>query len=300
MNKKILITGINGFIGQHCAQYFAKAGNTLFGIGHGELKQKTLHQGVSADVSLAALSNMKQCFDVIIHCAGSGSVGYSINNPQEDYAKNVGATREVLEYMRLYNQSAKLIFLSSPAVVGEQPHNPISEDCAGEPVSPYGQNKKLAEEMCLKYHKSHNLSINILRMFSVYGIGLTKQLLWDASQKFLSGQNPVKFFGTGEETRDFVHINDVLKMMSDLIGQKSKFEILNCGCGTSYQVLDVVNMIKNLLGSKSVVEFNQQVNRGNPQHYWADISKAQKLGWSPQILLTDGLKEYIQWVKTIK
>jgi len=299
MKKKILITGINGFIGQHCADYFKKSGNIIFGIGHGVIKQKDSHQYVSADVSLSTLLNMQQSFDVIIHCAGSGSVGYSINNPKGDYEKNVGATKEVLEYMRLHNPNAKLIFLSSPAVVGEQPQGPISEECSGQPVSPYGHNKKIAEEMCLKYFKEHGLNINILRMYSVYGIGLTKQLLWDASNKFLNSQNPVKFFGTGEETRDFIHIKDVLKMMSVVVGLKSKFEILNCGSGTSYQVQNVVYMIKNLLGSLSEVEFNQQVNKGNPQHYWADISKAQKLGWTPEILLMDGLKEYIQWIKTI-
>ena len=112
--------------------------------------------------------------------------------------------------MRVYNPKAQLIYPSSPAVQGEHTNTPIKEDYVGKPASPYGYHKKIVEDLCQSYSEKYSLKISVVRLFSVYGNGLKKQLLWDAYNKIRYSSKEVEFWGTGEETRDFIHIEDVL------------------------------------------------------------------------------------------
>ena len=304
--KKVLITGAKGFLGSNIVNHFAATGYETYGIGHNnvfiaeEKKINFLHYWKGSDITVEAIKDMDQVFDTIVHCGSGGSVGFSNENPYEDFKKTVNGTLEVLEYMRLYNPFAQLIYPSSPAVQGEHSDAPIKEDYIGKPLSPYGYNKKIAEELCLFYSNKYEIKTKIIRLFSVYGNGLRKQLLWDACRKFLSGQDTVEFWGTGNETRDFLHINDVLSLIDAVMQIDNNFIILNGGSGSKHLISEVVLMIKTLIGSDAEIIFNDKTNTGNPAYYWADVSKATKLGWSPKINFTEGLKEYIKWAKTTK
>ena len=304
--KKILITGAKGFLGSNIANHFAATGYETYGIGHNkvfipdEKKINFLHFWSGSDITVEAIKDIGQVFDTIVHCGSGSSVGFSNENPYEDFKKTVNGTLEVLEYMRLHNPFAQLIYPSSPAVQGEHADAPIKEDYTGKPVSPYGYNKKIAEDLCLFYSKKYGIKTKIIRLFSVYGKGLRKQLLWDACKKFLSGQDTVEFWGTGNETRDFIHIDDVLSLIDAVMQIDNNFIIFNGGSGSKHLISEVVLMIKTLIGSDAEIIFNNKTNTGNPAYYWADISKAAELGWSQKINFKEGLKEYIKWAKTTK
>ena len=300
--KKILITGAKGFLGSNTVKYFKASGYKTYGIGHGSisndnLKRMGLDYWQKDDVSMSAILRFKQTFDVIVHCGGSGSVKFSQEHTNEDFKRTVDGTLEVLEYIKIYNSNAHLIYPSSPAVQGEHPNMPIKEEYIGEPVSPYGYHKKIAEDLCESYSKEFDLNITIVRIFSLYGNGLKKQLLWDACEKISNSSNEVIFWGTGNETRDFIHINDVLSLFDSVLRINNKFIIINGGTGIKYTVQSVVEMIRDIINSHIKISFNNQTNKGNPLYYLADTNKLERHGFKAKKNLKQEIKNYIKWVK---
>lgn len=302
MNKNILITGAKGFLGSNVSKYFKNLGYTTYGIGHGGLSiEESQNIGLDYwkkdDISISSILEFNQKFDLIVHCGGSGSVGFSIENPYDDLKKTVDGTLEVLEYMRLYNSEAHLIYPSSPAVQGEHPNTPIKEDYVGKPASPYGYHKKIAEDLCQSYSDKYNLKVSIVRLFSVYGEGLKKQLLWDSYHKIKDAKEEVVFWGTGEETRDFIHVADVMVIFEKLLQKSDKFTIINGGTGIKYTIKDVVEMVRNFVNKDINIKFNQEVNIGNPIYYWACLNKLETFDFKIKVKLEDGLKDFITWAK---
>lgn len=300
--KKILITGAKGFLGSNVAKHFKNLGYETYGIGHGglsvdESKEIGLDYWKKDDVSIKSILEFNQAFDVIVHCGGSGSVGFSIEHPYDDFKKTVDGTLEVLEYMRVHNPSAHLIYPSSPAVQGEHPDEPIKEDYIGKPASPYGYHKKIAEDLCESYSEKFGLTISLVRLFSVYGNGLKKQLLWDACNKILNSDNEVLFFGTGDETRDFIHVDDVVLLFGKVIKENTSFMIINGGTGVRYRINQIVEFIRNYLKKDIKIKFKNQVNIGNPQYYWADINKLEEINFNNLVKFEDGLSRYTKWFK---
>ena len=303
-NKKLLITGAKGFLGSNIAKHFKTLGYKTYGIGHGDLlveecEKIGLDYWYKSDVTINAIKDINETFDLIVHCGGSGSVGFSVEHPYDDFKKTVNGTLEVLEYMRLYNQNAHLIYPSSPAVQGECPNEPIKEDYIGKPASPYGYHKKIAEDLCRSYSDKYDIKVSIIRLFSVYGNGLKKQLLWDAYNKIINAKTEVEFWGTGEETRDFIHVDDVLILIDSLIQKDDKFMLINGGTGSKHTIKNVVKMIRDLINPKIHIQFNNQVNIGNPVFYWADTQKLEKNDIKSNKKLEKELINYIEWAKEL-
>ena len=302
--KKIPITGAKGFLGSNVAKYFKLLGYETYGIGHGglsveESKEIGLDYWKKDDVSIKAILEFQQTFDVIAHCGGSGSVGFSVENPYQDFKKTVDGTLEVLEYMRVYNPNAHLIYPSSPAVQGECEDKPIKEEYIGKPASPYGYHKKIAEDLCQSYSEKYDLKVSIIRLFSVYGNGLKKQLLWDAYQKIKNADSEVVFWGTGEETRDFIHISDVLSLFDILLKKEDRFILINGGTGKKYTIKNVVEMIRGFINPKIEIKFNNQINMGNPIYYRADTKKLDIYGFKANKDLEQEIKSYVEWAKKL-
>ena len=302
MSKKILITGAKGFLGSNVAKHFKSLGHETYGIGHGglsveESKEIGLDYWRKDDISIKAILEFEQTFDVIFHCGGSGSVGFSVEHPYNDFKKTVEGTLEVLEYMRVHNTKAHLIYPSSPAVQGECEDEPINEDYIGKPASPYGYHKKIAENLCQSYSEKFELKVSIVRLFSVYGKGIKKQLLWDACKKITTAKDEVIFWGTGQETRDYIHISDVLSLFHVLLRKEDRFTIINGGTGKKYTIKNVVEMIRDLINPKININFNNQVNIGNPIYYLADTQKLKNYGFKAKTNLEQEIKNYVEWVK---
>lgn len=300
MIKKVLVTGAKGFIGSNAVKYFKSMGYETFGIGHGHLtdddcKRIGLDHWCQGELSINSLRALGAMFDVIVHCGGSGSVGFSVEKPYEDFKKTVDGTLEVLEFMRLFNEKAQLIYPSSPSVQGECADEPIRESYIGEPVSPYGYHKKIAEDLCKSYSDKFGLKVVIIRLFSVYGEGLRKQFLWDACNKIKDASEPVSFHGTGGETRDFIHINDVLGIVYESLRIEDRFSILNGGVGIRYTIGQVASMLNVLLGGCQEITFNMKKSEGNPEFYWADLTKLNEINHKSKVSLEQGLSNYVKW-----
>ena len=302
MSLRVLITGAAGFLGRYVSLAYKRAGASACGIGHGaygqdEQKLWGLDEWIQAEVTADNLARIGKKFDVIAHCAGSGSVGFSFLHPFEDFQRTVESVLGVLEFMRRSNPEAHLIYPSSPAVQGDGKGRPLRETDPCKPESPYGVHKKIAEDLCRSYAKSFGLNTSIVRFFSIYGEGLKKQLLWDACNKMLQGGTDVCFWGTGEEVRDWIHVEDAASLVVFLSQASGEISLVNGGLGLPYTIHDTLHMLRQSLGVSCAVRFNMQTRTGDPKYYCADTTRLARLQWKAVVSLKVGLARYARWIK---
>lgn len=299
--KRVLITGAYGFIGRHVARRFARAGWSVTGLGHGTWSHEAARQwGIAewhaSDVTFDALANIGSLPDVVVHCAGSGSVGYSLAHPFQDFSRSVGAVAATLEYMRLQAPHARLIYLSSAAVYGHAGDAPIRENMPLTPLSPYGLHKVMGESLCRMYGAQYKLLSMIVRLFSVYGCGLHKQLLWDACCKASAGK--CVFDGTGDETRDWLEVQDAAELIHQAIDHASPDSpAVNGGTGVAPSIGAVLAELFGALGIHAAPSFSGTTRHGDPKHYRADIAAAGQWGWHPKVGWREGVRKYAEWFK---
>lgn len=303
MEKTILVTGGFGFLGGAVARKFKQQGYRVVGIGRGrwpveEESARGFDVWLDAGVSLSSLMTLNERFDVVVHCAGNGSVGYSVTNPLQDFYKTVQSTADLLEFMRLTQSSALLMYPSSAGVYGAKDDAPINESDALNPISPYGYHKRIVEDLLASFSRNYGMRVAVVRFFSLYGPGLTKQLLWDASVKLSAREGEAVFWGTGEETRDWIYIDDATDLIAGLPQKAEPFSIVNGAAGARVTVKAVLEMLRAELAVDTRIKFNGEQRSGDPRHYHADVSKLRRLGLQPRVSLHDGLKHYVAWFRT--
>ena len=296
--KKILITGSHGFLARNTAFLLKNKSYKVYGIGNGKWKKKQYQKWgydylVNKEINLKNLLKNFHKFDYIIHCAGSGRVGLPF---QKDYKKNVTTTNSILKFVKLKSPKSKIIFLSSYSVYGNKYHRSIKENFKTKPISNYGINKKFAEDLCLQYSKKFNIDLLIARIASLYGEGLEKQIIFDACFK-ISNRN-YKFFGTGKEIRDFIHISDMTNFIYFFVKRGFKgTNIINCGSGVGQKINKVLKLIINEFNLKIKPIFNKEGVDKNPKILISNIDMLKKLGFLPRKKFKNGIKEYVTWFK---
>jgi len=299
LSLKVLITGAAGFVGRYVSKEFSEQGYEVVGMGWGKFPEyaewglSTWHE---AEVSFEMLCEYAGKPDVIVHCAGGASVGASVEHPRQDFCLTVDATSHLLEYIRIHSPNSKLVYPSSAAVYGQAKVVPIPETAALKPVSPYGVHKLMAEQLCELYAQRYHISIAMVRLFSIYGDGLRKQLLWDACNKISHGE--MKFFGSGEEVRDWLHITDAAKLLRIAANHASKAcPVVNGGSGEGLKVKEILQLIVQEMGIKNELVFSSIPKEGDPDVLLAESTKMRQ--WFAVTLLpsTDGVKKYVQWYK---
>jgi UDP-glucose 4-epimerase len=199
-----------------------------------------------------------------------------------------------------------LIFFSSAAVFGNPTKLPIVEDSIPQPISPYGVHKHLAEVLLKEYARLWGLSVTVLRPFSAYGPGLRKQLLWDAGRRAVqaskAGKSSVTLFGTGNETRDFIYASDVARAALHVIGRPATgaFEVFNVGTGVESSVSEVVSLLLQELDIRLELAFDGSTRAGDPVAWRADMSRLENLGFSPRVLLREGVRRVAEWMRSVQ
>lgn len=291
MKKKILITGVNGFIGFSLFEHLSKINYLeVYGIGTNKNYKRKKNLKISyTKITKKSLLRLQEVPDIIIHCAGSGSVGGSYSNKKDDYNKNFSTIKETLEYCKTKPSIKKLIYISSAAVYG----NFVNLKKL-KPLSPYGRNKLLAEKLCTKHHQKYQLDVAVLRLFSVYGVGLKKQLIWEACKKLKN--NNFIFYGDGEESRSWINIEDVIKAIIYIIKNKRSFFISDIAPKNQVKVKNILSIVsKNLKINFQNLLFNGIKRKGDPKYQKIIFANIFKLGWRPTVALETGIKKYIKW-----
>lgn len=303
------VTGARGFIGRHVAKKLAQNGIKVAGIDHiawpdAEAAQWGLSYYLLGDVSsinLQQLARNAGTPDQIFHLAGGSSVALSIQTPEKDFKMSVESSVQMLEWVRNYAPEAHLVLSSSAAVYGNKYSKPINESDSEDPYSPYGYHKLMAELLFKSYSKNFRLHTAIVRLFSVYGPELRKQLLWDLCTRLSNTPDEITLSGSGQERRDWLHVQDAAEYMikSSLFANPDAF-VVNGGSGHVATVKEIAELVCNAWGIDTQITFNGNVRPGDPQCLIADIRFGQSTGLAPKIDLQSGIQEYVAWFQHCK
>ena len=296
--KRILVTGGAGFIGFHLCKRLSELTTDLTiydNLSSGKIDNVNdvpKAKFVKGDIlDLQKLCSMEKS-DLIYHLAAQVVVPYSMENPVEDFETNARGTLNVLEKAR--KNDAKLVFASSAAVYGNPDIFPTAEDYGFNPFSCYGLSKVVGEEYCNMYASQYGLDITILRFANVYG-PRCHGVISDFFDKIGKNPNTLEIIGTGLQSRDFVHVSDIVDALV-LCGQKESTvgKTYNLGYGETTKIIDLAKMILkilNLLGKTEITTTNVSW-QGDVTRIWFDIAKAKReLNWSPKIALENTLRE---------
>lgn len=292
----LLIIGSEGFIGKHCVGYFTALGYTVFEADVVEQHKPNYFTITKTNSSFTNLFTANQ-YDICINASGSANVGFSFDHPDIDFELNVANVHKLLVAIRSFNPTCKFINFSSAAVYGNPASLPIEELAPKNPLSPYGFHKLQSEYLLKEYHRFFNIATCNLRIFSAYGPGLRKQLFWDLFQKTKQSSS-ISLFGTGNETRDFIYIEDLLMALRCIIS-KAAFdgESYNIASGVETKISDVANIFFKEIDPKIQYQFSGEHKLGDPDNWVADISKLRALGFEPSYNTTTGLSKTAFWMK---
>jgi UDP-glucose 4-epimerase len=303
----IWITGANGFIGRYLARELASAGRTVHGIGHGALEDSDvqrlgLHTWLNGEINAAGLNALAARHglpSIIFHLAGGSSVGLSIAQPFEDFSRTVLSTARLLEWLRLSAPECRVIVASSAAVYGADHNGAISEGAELAPMSPYGQHKRMMEQLCKSYAETFGIRSIVARLFSVYGPYLRKQLLWDVCSRLLRGERTLVLAGTGAEVRDWTDVRDVARLLRTIgeLPPQDTFRIINGGSGRGTSVAEIADMLVRKCGGDVTAGFSGLVRQGDPFSLLADDTSLRRLQFEWQISIEQGLTDYVKWFK---
>ncbi len=252
--KRVLITGVAGFIGSHVARRFIEEGVEVFGVDDlsGGKKENLPEKIGFLQADLAQKEVIKllpATCDLILHLAGQSSGEISFDDPVSDLAKNTASTLNLIQY-GIEKNVDRIIYASSMSVYGEVPDQPISEERHCEPLSCYGVGKLAAENYLRVYQ--HKLPYVALRMFNVYGPGQDMANLRQGmvsiylAQAINSGRIEVK--GSVDRFRDFIFIDNVVEAWWKVANDSSiKNQILNVGSGIRITVAQLLEYIERLV-----------------------------------------------------
>jgi UDP-glucose 4-epimerase len=295
---KIIIIGSKGFIGQHLVLHFRGKGFEVWGadviVEYVNTDRYFLIDASNVDYT-SVFEQSK--YDLCVNCSGAASVAESITNPGRDFYLNTVNVFKILVAIKKFQPNCRFINLSSAAVYGNPHKLPVRETAKTNPLSPYGIHKSQSEQICKEFHKFYNIKTCSLRIFSVYGIGLQKQLFWDLFQK-VKAFSPILLYGSGNESRDFIHVLDLVNAI-DLAAQFSDFEadIINVANGKEIFIRDAVSLFYSFFGSDIHYAFSGDTRKGDPNNWMADISKLISFGYEPSIEMHTGLEKYYEWIK---
>ena len=302
IKKNVLITGVAGFLGRYVAQYFSSQGYTVIGIDSVPPENASISNFATyyrlrlpnAELGHVLHHTMPE---VCIHCAGRASIPLSIADPSDDYYTNTVLTFEVLEALRRNAPECKFIFVSSAAVYGNPQSLPVSENESAAPISPYGFHKLQGELQCAEFSKIYDLPTASIRIFSAYGPGLRRQVLWDICRMAVINKS-VMLQGTGDESRDFIHALDVARAMHFIATKGSMTgNVYNLASGREVTIKDLATSILEALGINCALQFNGIVPVGTPLNWCADMSKMRSLGFEVSVPFKEGVYTYTKWCR---
>lgn len=292
----ILVIGCYGFIGSHVVQYFENCGNNVFGADIMPFEGKNYFY-IDPLINNYLPIFESYPFDICVIASGTALIQHSFIDPQNDYKNNTELPFRILDAIRKFQPNCKVISFSSAAVYGNPVSLPIDEKLVINPISPYGYHKAMSELVCKEFYHCYSIQTLSLRIFSVYGPGLKRQLLWDLYQK-MKLSSDIIIDGTGKESRDFIFIDDLCKVL-DIIIERASFDgnVINVANGKEIFIGELVKYFFETLAWKGNFRFSGTNRKGDPLNWKSDISLLKSLGYTQEISFEDGVKNYVKWLK---
>ena len=311
--KKILLTGVAGFIGWKTAHRLLEEGYTVVGIDNlndyydpriklwrldtlkGN-KNFVFHQvDIENFQALKVVFDVYGPFDAIINLAARAGVRYSIKNPHVYFTTNANGTLNLLELAKDRGVK-KFVLASTSSLYAGQPM-PFKEELpVNTPISPYAASKKAAEVTCYTYHYLYGIDVSIVRYFTVYGpAGRPDMSIFRFIYRIMKDQ-PIEIYGDGSQSRDFTYVDDIAEGTVRAL-KPLGYEIINLGGNNPHKLLEVVRLIEKFLSKEAKIIY-KDFHKADLKATWADITKAKTLlGWEPKVPLEEGIKRTVQWFK---
>jgi len=298
---RVLVTGGAGFIGSHLVKALVKAGHqvrVLDNLSTGSIENLTdvldAIELVRGDVrDYGAIEYVVRGVDAVIHLAALIDVAESVEKPDLYFDVNVRGTYNIVKASK---NASTFIFASSSAVYGEPIRVPIPDDHPLMPKSPYAASKISGEAFVQAFANQYGFRPVILRLFNVYGPKQSRAyagVIIEFIRRVSRGEPPV-IFGDGEQTRDFIHVSDVIEAIMLSLRNERARGVFNIGNGEGITINYLANLILKLMGREDLKPIYAPPRPGDIRHSIADIIRAQKeLGFKPKVRLEVGIKELI-------
>jgi dTDP-glucose 4,6-dehydratase len=307
----VIVSGAAGFIGSHMCDRLLAEGHTVVGLDNfltgseQNLAHLARHPGfrfIRQDVTQPTALDGR--IDAVLHMASPASPKDYLEHPIETLDVGSAGTRQMLELARINN--ASFLLTSTSETYGDPLVHPQVETYWGNvnPVGPrscYDESKRFAEAMTMAFHRTHKMRTNIARIFNTYGprMKLNDGRVVPAFMDQALRGEPLTIFGDGSQTRSFCYVSDLVDGLYRLMQSDERYPV-NLGNPQEMTILEFAERIRVLTGSKSRI-IHEPLPQDDPKQRKPDISKARRiLGWEPRVRLDEGLRQTIQYFRTVQ
>jgi len=302
-----LVTGAAGFIGSNIVESLLKKGVKVKAIDNFLTGKRENIEPFLSDIEftegdirdLNLMREVMEGVDFVLHQAAVPSVPRSVKDPSTSNSANVDGTLNVLIAAR-DRQVKRVVYASSSSVYGNSKVLPKKEDMKLDPLSPYAVSKLAGEYYCRVFYKVYGLETICLRYFNVFGPHQDPTSQYSAViPKFIKcfkAKEPIPVYGTGEQSRDFTFVENVVEAnLRALEAKNVAGEVFNIACGNQFTLNQLVDFLREIFKSNLEAE-NLSPRIGEVKHSFADIGKASKfLGYKPKVDFRMGLERTVEW-----
>jgi len=304
VRKRIVVTGVAGFVGSNLATLLLHKGYSVVGLDN-------LSTGTSenvdhrvefhkADICGPEIYPLFEGADAVFHLAAKTSLVDCLNNPLEAATVNVVGTLNVLEAARTA-KVRKFVYADTSAEYEGIYVFPTPEEHI-RPIGVYAASKHGGAAFCESYRDLHGMNVTIMRYFNVYGPAqdwrrVIPPVMSSFIIRMLQGERPV-IYGTGEKRRDYIYVDDVNDLhLVILEDQRADGRVFNAGSGVNYSVNEVYQAVEGLLRT-GLQPIHRPDLPGEAQNTLADLTASKSLGWKPLVDLGEGLGRTIEYLKS--
>ena len=317
--KRILITGINGFLGRHLVDALLKDFDKnnqqdfiIIGIDNGITSSERIKDDkvilIQKDLIGFPFYSLDKC-DLIIHMAGLASPVHYMKSPLQTIDVSTLVTRSLLDLSKAWG--SKFIFFSSSEIYGNPPSSslPTTEEFKGNvscqgPRACYDESKRLGETLCYVYNKYYNVHTNIIRPFNIYGPGMSKydcRMIPNMMRNYINDL-PIKVFSNGQQTRTYCYYSDAIDGILRVIKSAPAGETYNIGNDyPEVSALGLIEVFSSVVGEKvnyKLVDYPDSYPQDEPSRRLPSLEKIKKeLNYKPMITIKNGLFKTYQILK---
>ena len=303
---RYLVTGGAGFIGSHLVEALVARGERVRVLDDLSSGRRENLSTVIGDVELLigdvadpdAVDRAMDGCEIVFHLAAIASVQASIENPRHAHRVNVDGTLNILEAARQAG-ARRVVFASSAAYYGDHTTLPLAEDLPPRPLSPYAAHKATGEMYCTAFHASYGLPTVALRFFNVYGPRQDPTSPYSGVISIFASRmrrgNPPVIYGDGEQTRDFVYVEDLIRALLLACEREAAVgEVFNLASATQASILQLTTILNEVLGTDIPPRFGP-ARTGEVRFSEGNVRRAQEaMGWKAAIPMREGLSRMIR------